>query len=149
MNAHNVIITGAAKGIGAACTAEFLEQGYNVLAVDIDSQSLQALQDKHQTNRLYTAEIDIGTPEAPKAITQLMNEQFGAVGVLVNNAGIAPKRAERADDITNISYEEWSRIIHINLSSAAFLCQAALRDMAQAGRSEEHTSELQSRGHIV
>lgn len=61
-----------------------------------------------------------------------MNEKFGTVGVLVNNAGIVPKRGEKATDITKITFEEWSRIMHINLSSAVFLCQAAIRDMTQA-----------------
>src|ERR1700685_1868403 len=79
-----MIVTGAAKGIGAGVTKAFIERGYNVVAnsLSITASAFAA------TDRLAVVAGDIGDPSTARAIASKAIETFGSIDGVVNNAGI-------------------------------------------------------------
>ncbi|MGH6728105.1 MAG: SDR family NAD(P)-dependent oxidoreductase [Pseudolabrys sp.] len=115
------LVTGAARGIGLATAKRFLADGWCVAPLDIDGENLQ---------RTYAA---IGKPEVTLAITDdvanpataphAVNEikkRFGRLDALVNNAGIVIFKP-----ILEVTYEDWSRVLAVNLTGAFLMTQAA------------------------
>jgi len=127
------VVTGAARGIGAATVGLLAEAGMNVLACDIDAGELETLLAKLGSDRVAMLPLDVGAPDAPAQVQEALSARWSAASVLVNNAGIAPKYNGVALNILDMTPEEWERILHINLTSAMRLCQALLPAMKENG----------------
>jgi len=106
-----VVITGAAKGIGAACAKLFYEAGANVALLDIahDNDAVSG-----QRKLFITCDVSSGT-QVNDAIEEI-NNYFGTVDILVNNAGI-----QRYGTVTETSADDWDLVMNVNLKSL-FLC---------------------------
>ncbi|HEV8226184.1 MAG TPA: SDR family NAD(P)-dependent oxidoreductase, partial [Methylomirabilota bacterium] len=118
-----VIVTGAAKGIGAAIVEACVREGARVAAFDLDGGGVDALA---ATLRGKGADVlalpaDVTrSPEISRAVETVL-ARWGRVDVLVNNAGgFAVIRATE-----EISEEEWNAIMASNLTSV-FLCSKAV-----------------------
>jgi NAD(P)-dependent dehydrogenase (short-subunit alcohol dehydrogenase family) len=113
MNYQNrtVVITGAAKGIGAACALLFYEAGAKVALLDIAFDET-AINDER---RLHI-KCDVSSATEIKAAMEKINEHFGSVYILVNNAGI-----QRYGSVTETSEDDWDLVMNVNLKSL-FLC---------------------------
>lgn len=86
------IVTGAAGGIGQTIIHALLEQGANVLAVDLSPQSLALFNnDTHQSLRTFSA--DVSDYQQVVRMVQQAVEHFGALDIMVNNAGISGAKA--------------------------------------------------------
>lgn len=81
-----VVITGAGKGIGAATARSFSREGAWVVLVDRDDEALQ-FQARQMPKSLILC-ADLTDPKAPQEVIQAVQDQFGALDVLVNNAGV-------------------------------------------------------------
>ncbi len=127
---HIVLITGAASGIGAATAQAFAGKGATVVATDIDEGKLEKMVTGLQGVGHLALKLDV-TQEADwiAAIAET-GQRFGRLDVLVNNAGWATLRT-----IADTSFEQWRRIIAINLDSVFLGTKHAmsLLDKAQAG----------------
>ena len=77
-----IVITGAAKGIGAACAKVFLEAGANVGLLDIDVIS------PTDNERSMSVVCDVSDENAVKNAIHQIKNHFGSVDYLINNAGI-------------------------------------------------------------
>ncbi|MNX39618.1 3-oxoacyl-[acyl-carrier-protein] reductase FabG [compost metagenome] len=130
---RTAVVTGAARGIGAATVGLLAEAGMNVLACDIDAIELKALLGRLGSERVAMLPLDVGAPDAPGQVQDALSARWGTASVLVNNAGIAPKYSGVALNILDMTPEEWERILHINLTSAMRLCQALLPAMKENG----------------
>jgi NAD(P)-dependent dehydrogenase (short-subunit alcohol dehydrogenase family) len=106
-----VVITGAAKGIGAACAKMFYEAGVNVGLLDIEAISVE-----YSPDRFLTLKCDVSIESQVKEAFAEIYEQFGTIDYLVNNAGI-----QRYGTVTETSVEEWDEVFNVNLKSQ-FLC---------------------------
>lgn len=106
-----VVITGAAKGIGAACARLFYEAGANVGLIDIakDESGIN-------TDRWLFINCDIASESQVKETFEKIQTHFGSVDILVNNAGI-----QRYGTVTETSGDEWDLVMNVNLKSL-FLC---------------------------
>jgi NAD(P)-dependent dehydrogenase (short-subunit alcohol dehydrogenase family) len=102
-----VVITGGAKGIGAAIASLFSEEGAIVLILDIADPS------KHN-NRFYLC--DVSNHEQVKKVFYEIQQKFGRVDILVNNAGV-----QAIGKVADIEEDIWDRTLNINLKSV-FLC---------------------------
>lgn len=111
---RNVIITGAAKGIGKACVVYFLNNGDNVIAVDIDETALSSL--TNTDGRLHCYTCDVSKSDDVELTIQQAIKSVGEIDVLINNAGI-----QRYSTITETTVDEWDLVMNVNLKSA-FLC---------------------------
>src|SRR5690625_7006088 len=121
------IITGASSGIGAAAVKAFVREGAKVVASDVDEEGGQKVVDEIKNGEVIFVKADVSKPDEQEALVKATEDQFGALHIAFNNAGIVGPVGPVAD----IDISEWDNVISINL------------------RSEEHTSELQSRGHLV
>src|SRR5690625_6755505 len=107
--------------------------------------------------------MDVTNEEQVNAGVDAVVEKYGKVDILVCNAGI-----QIVKPLVDFPYDEWKRLLAIHLDGAFLTTRACLKHMYQANygrvifmgsvhskeasvlkRSEEHTSELQSRGHLV
>lgn len=113
LSGRTIIVTGAASGFGRLVTDIASQRGANVFAVDVDADGLEALlaelQSRGQSVKVCTA--DVTDPQQMHAMAANCVEHFGAIDVLVNNAGIMPL-AFWADHAA--AAEAWSRCIDIN-----------------------------------
>ena len=106
-----VVITGAAKGIGAACANLFFEAGANTVLLDIaQGETIRA------DPRWLFIQCDVSIESTVKNAFTEIRERFGRVDILVNNAGI-----QRYGSVTETSVDTWDEIMNVNLKSL-FLC---------------------------
>lgn len=127
-----VVVTGAAGGIGRALTTRFLSEGAKVCAVDVSTEVLDKLsEDLNATPELFTAVADISSEESTIALHDKLKEKWGAADVVINNAGWFP-----FTDFEDISFEEWQKVIGINLTGNFLMTKALLPLLKQskAGR---------------
>ncbi|UMR30133.1 3-oxoacyl-ACP reductase FabG [Massilia sp. MB5] len=149
MNLSNQIalVTGASRGIGKAIAQELAKQGARVIGTATTEAGAQAIS-------AYLAEIgaqagqgmvlNVTDPERCAAVIDEIGKNWGAVGILVNNAGITQDQlAMRMKD------EEWDSVIATNLSAVGRLSRAVLRGMmkAKTGRIINITSVVASSGN--
>ena len=105
-----VLITGAAQGIGAAIAKTFLEEGWFVIATDIQERKNINLQ-----NNYFYAKHDVSKEEDWLVIKEYIQEQHGKLDCLINNAGIAnAKGVQNPDEIDMESYEH---LMNVNFKS--------------------------------
>lgn len=124
------IITGAARGIGAATAERMAREGARVAVVDIDHDEAHAVADgiRAQGGDAAVFVCDVAQPTAVEALVADVIAQFGGVDVLVNNAGICPRIS--IDDMTDAMFD---KMININLKSVFFLSRAAGNAMKATG----------------
>ena len=114
------VVTGAARGIGLAISKKFLEEGFRVAILDIDQKTLsQTMKQFFDTNNVLGLECDVSEPDQVDQSVNRVVEEFGRIDVLVNNAGIAEFKP-----MLETTYEEWSRILAVNLNGP-FICTQA------------------------
>ncbi len=117
------IVTGAARGIGLATARRFLREGYRVAAFDIDADELgRACAD------CLAVACDVGDPRQVDAAVKRVERELGRIDALVNNAGIAIFKP-----LLETSFEEWSRVLAVNLSGPFLLAQACAPVMLRNG----------------
>ncbi|MBB2909818.1 NAD(P)-dependent dehydrogenase (short-subunit alcohol dehydrogenase family) [Streptosporangium becharense] len=128
-----VIVTGGANGIGRwYCTALALE-GARVVVCDIDGPGAADfagwLNDRAGAERAYPLCVDVTSPERTADMAATVMARFGAIDVLVNNAGSYPHVA-----FEDIDHDAWRRVITLNLDSVFLCCRAVLPVMVKQGR---------------
>lgn len=109
------VVTGAARGIGLAIARRFLDSGYRVAMLDIDAPALA--KSASETGRgVLPIVCDVSAPDQVQAAVARIEAEFGRIDALVNNAGIAVFKK-----LLDTSYDEWRRVLEVNLSGP-FLC---------------------------
>jgi 3-oxoacyl-[acyl-carrier protein] reductase len=127
---RNVVITGAAGGIGSLLVERFLSNQDHVFAMDRNTEALKRLQNAHaNSGRLVTFAGDVSKREdALKCADLVRTKAAGHLQVLVNCAGHFPFRS-----FEQMSYDEWREIVDINLGGVFLVIQAMLPLMKTAG----------------
>ena len=124
---RTVIVTGAARGMGASHARGFVAEGANVVIADVVEQEGQSLADQLGDRAIFSR-LDV-TSEADWAATVTAAETaFGPVSVLVNNAGIVHFAL-----IADTEPADWSRVIDINLTGTYLGIRALASSMRKAG----------------
>lgn len=125
-----VLITGASRGIGAACARAFAEAGYDV-AVNYrhSEEKAQALVEELRSLgiRAMCVQADVADSAQVNKMFETVTAELGAVEVLVNNAGVS-----HVGLLTEMTDEEWDRLIGADLSGAFYCSRAALPSMIRA-----------------
>jgi 3-oxoacyl-[acyl-carrier protein] reductase len=120
------IVTGAAMGIGAGIAELFAQQGAEVWLLDQDGgkagQKAAAIAGAGGKAHALRADVSNG-PEVAGALVQVVSHS-GRIDVLVNNAGIYPRKA-----FLETTGQEWDRMQEVNLKSLYWTCQQALPHM--------------------
>ncbi|MDG1731425.1 MAG: SDR family NAD(P)-dependent oxidoreductase [Thalassotalea sp.] len=122
-NNRVAFVTGAASGIGRETAIRLASEGASLMICDIDEQGLQktfadCLKHKVKVAAQY---CDVADYDSCAAAINACIEQYSKLDVLCNIAGIAQLK-----HFTDISVDEWQRMLGINLSSVFYLCQLAM-----------------------
>lgn len=113
------IVTGAQQGIGAGLVEGFLKKGYNVVGT-----SLRAGRSSTPSPSLVFVAGDIGKQETAAKTVEAAIERFGAIDVLVNNAGIF-----RVKPFTDFTAEDFNALVSTNLFGFLYITQLAVKQM--------------------
>jgi 3-oxoacyl-[acyl-carrier protein] reductase len=126
------IITGAARGIGAATAHKFAQEGAVVVVCDIEQSAVDAIvRELRETSRAETMGfvVDVTKPAMIRAMVDAVMDKYGRIDVLVNNAGIVQDA-----QLVKMSEVQFDRVIDVNLKGT-YNCVKAVADiMVQQGR---------------
>ncbi|MGF0319895.1 glucose 1-dehydrogenase [Nocardia fluminea] len=121
------VISGGARGMGAAHARRFVAEGASVVIGDVlDDEGATVA--KELGDAVSYRHLDVREPEQWAAIVAAAVEEFGGLHVLVNNAGIV-----NGNLLVDFALDEWQRIIDINLTGTFLGMQAAVPAMKEAG----------------
>ncbi|CAG9251523.1 SDR family NAD(P)-dependent oxidoreductase [Paraburkholderia caribensis] len=130
MSNRVVIVTGAARGLGAVVAKHFHSAGYKVALADIAFDAANALATElsadHET--ACAIALDVANKADFEAARDALIARWGRVDVLVNNAG-----ASKVVPVMEITAEQFDRVIDINLRSVLFGCQVFGQYFADRG----------------
>jgi NAD(P)-dependent dehydrogenase (short-subunit alcohol dehydrogenase family) len=122
LTGKRVLVTGGAGGIGQAAAARFLEEGAGVMLLDRDEVGLGRVADEHEG--VGTLRADVSDPEDVARAFLALDEQWGGLDVLINNAGISHRHG-----FTQIEPQDWQAVIDVNLNGVFYVAQQAARRM--------------------
>jgi 3-oxoacyl-[acyl-carrier protein] reductase len=147
MNLSNqvALVTGASRGIGKAIAQELARQGATVIGTATTEGGAEAISAYlNEAGKGKGFVLNVTDAERCGAVIDEITKEFGAIGILVNNAGItADQLAMRMKD------DEWDKVIATNLTAVGRLARAVLRGMmkAKTGRIINITSVVASSGN--
>lgn len=123
------VVTGGASGMGEATCHELSRRGHSVAVLDVNEEAAQRVTE--DLRAAGTTSVGVGTDVADRAAVEQafaeVRSELGPVSVLVTSAGMFDFCA-----FTEITPENWSRIIDVNLTGTFHCCQVALPDMVAA-----------------
>ena len=132
-----VVVTGSSRGIGKAIAKEFAKNGYSVVLNARDEEELKQASkeienETKQNNNNDNGKIalvvgDISQEQTSKSLIEEAIKRFGRLDVLVNNAGISGASKK----ISELTADEWEKVIDINLKGAFICTRDALKHMLQ------------------
>jgi NAD(P)-dependent dehydrogenase (short-subunit alcohol dehydrogenase family) len=123
------LVTGAARGIGLATAKRFLADGWRVALLDIDDATLKGSHAAlSNSGTVIAIHCDVADATGVAQALAMVAEKFGRLDALVNNAGIAIFKP-----ILDVTYDDWSRVLAINLTGPFLCAQAAAPLMRDSG----------------
>ena len=122
-NGRTVLISGGDRGIGAAAARVFYAAGYRV-AVFYHTNAEAAAALEKELPGVLAVQCDVASRASCELAFRAAEQALGHLDVLVSNAGIAQQKL-----FTDITPEEWQRMLNVNLTGAFNLCQLALPGM--------------------
>ncbi|GAB3390661.1 3-oxoacyl-ACP reductase FabG [Azotobacter armeniacus] len=126
------IVTGASRGIGAAIATRLAADGASIAITyhaSADKAAALVASIERAGGRAIAIRADAGDPEAVRAAVRQVAETFGRIDILVNNAGISVLGAPE-----EIAFEDFQRILAVNVTGVFVATQEALRHMGEGGR---------------
>jgi 3-hydroxybutyrate dehydrogenase len=131
LNGKTALVTGSTSGIGLGIAQALAAQGANVMLNgfgDVDAAKAEVARHAAAGAKVSYHGADMSKPDQIEAMIKACEEEFGAVDVLVNNAGI-----QHVAPVDEFPVERWDAIIAINLSSAFHAIRVALPGMKARG----------------
>lgn len=128
MQKKTVLVTGSGRGIGRAIALYFAKQGYNVIINGKENEDALKDTEREILNHAPCLSFlgDVGDREIAKKIIETGIKHFGAIDIVVNNAGIS-----YIGLLTDMSSEEWNKVITSNLTSVFHCSSLVLPHMIQ------------------
>ena len=125
---HVAIVTGAGGGIGGAAARALIEDGHLVGALDVDAEALDKLAAEVDSERLWTARLDVTDSAAVRTTFNRFASEAGRPTALVAVAG-----TNRIIKFLETTEEQWDYLITLNLKGTFLTCQAVIPYMLEAG----------------
>ncbi|MFD1913680.1 L-iditol 2-dehydrogenase [Halodurantibacterium flavum] len=128
LDGKSALITGAARGIGAAFARAYVAEGATVAIADIDLAGAEATAAEIGPGA-YAVHLDVTQQASIDAAMESVVAQTGGLDILINNAAVFD-----AAPIVDITRDSHDRLFAINVSGTLFMMQAAARQMIAQGR---------------
>jgi NAD(P)-dependent dehydrogenase (short-subunit alcohol dehydrogenase family) len=135
---RTAIVTGAARGLGAAIAGRLLDEGWRVLLTDVDGAALEECADLQASRwggradaaaaRLGHHVADVSDASEVDAMVEAAVERFGRLDLMVSNAGIAALH-----NFLDLPLAVWRKTLDVNLTGVLICGQAAARQMRAQG----------------
>ena len=143
----NILITGAAQGMGAANAQYFARQGANLCIGDINLAGVQEVAERINAaggGRCVAVQMDVTRRQDNAAAVAATVEAFGSINVALLNAGVNKPRM-----FMDIDEDNWDMIMNINAKGVLLGMQEAARQMIAQGPMEKHPYKIIPVGSIV
>ena len=137
LTGRTVLITGAARGIGAACARRLAADGAKLVLADLDGAGAEKLAAELGQ---VAVRADVTRPEDIDRIVDEPYRRWGRLDVLFNNAGVI-----RVRPMLEVTSEEWDRVMGVNLRAVFFVLQAVARRMLQ----QDPIPDSELRGKLI
>jgi meso-butanediol dehydrogenase/(S,S)-butanediol dehydrogenase/diacetyl reductase len=121
VSGRTVLITGAARGIGAACARRLASEGAKLVLADLDGPGVEKLAAELKQ---VAIKIDVTKPDDIARMVDEPYKRWGRLDVLFNNAGVI-----RVQPMFDVTEAEWDRVLDVNLRAVFFVLQAVARRM--------------------
>lgn len=118
------LVTGAGSGIGRACAQALMGAGYRVALVGRRPEALQETA-AAAPQRALVLPADVSRPEAVTALFAQVEQVFGRLDLLFNNAGMSATSVP----VDELSFEQWKAVVDVNLTGSFLCAQAAFKLM--------------------
>jgi meso-butanediol dehydrogenase/(S,S)-butanediol dehydrogenase/diacetyl reductase len=125
LEGKRVLITGGAGGIGEATAGRFLEEGARVVILDLNKEACRRLEED-LAELSGTIVADVSDPEDVSRAFDELADCFGGLDILINNAGISLRHS-----FTDISVQDWRKVMDVNLDGVFYVAQQAARRMLE------------------
>ncbi|AXH34130.1 SDR family NAD(P)-dependent oxidoreductase [Humibacter sp. BT305] len=119
------LVTGAAQGIGAAIADELAAEGMKVVVADVNAEGAAAVAER---NGGVAKTLDVSDQDAVNRTIAEIVDELGRIDVLVNNAALVP-----LTPWADITFEEWRRVMSVNLDGIYLVTHAVTEVMGKAG----------------
>ncbi len=124
---NTVIVTGSSGGIGEGIARRFAEEGANVVINSRSREDCEKVAKTLDTDRTLVVSGDVSKPDFATEIIDKTVDRFGALDVLVNNAGVGTFGM-----LTDATDEDIDRVLGINVKGVLYLCRAAIPHLAKS-----------------
>lgn len=118
-----VLITGASRGIGRDIAIVLAKNGHKVIA-NYNKSEQQAIELQNENENIEIYKADVSRREEVHKMVEGILKKYGRIDVLINNAGISENKL-----FTDVSDQDWTRMININLYSVFCVTQEVLPNM--------------------
>lgn len=116
------LVTGSARGIGLAVAERLLQEGAQVVCLDVPAMEQELQQTCARIGALPLA-LDIAGADAPARLADYFRERFGGLDILIHNAGITRDRT-----IANMSEQQWDQVLAVNFRAISEIDRVLLQD---------------------
>ncbi len=132
LRGRTAVVTGGARGIGFACAEALSEAGARVVLADLDGAAAELSAERLRGAGVEAdaVALDVTDPEQVEAVAASLDARFGAIDILVANAGIA-RSGIPAETVTD---RDWRAVVDVNLNGVFWCCRAFGRAMLGRGR---------------
>ncbi len=147
LEGKNILITGAAQGMGAANAEYFAAQGANVCLGDINMDGVQEVAERINSagvGEAVAVKLNVTKRDENAAAVAKTVEAFGSINVALLNAGINKPRM-----FMDIDEENWDMIMNVNAKGMLLGMQEAARQMIKQGPMDDHPYKIINVGSIV
>ena len=130
----HVMITGAARGMGAAIAEHYAAQGAKICVADVNLEGCNEVvaRIKASGGEAIAAQVDVTKRDQVKAAVEATAEAFGSINVMLNNAGV-----NKPLMFLDITEENWQQIMDINALGTLIGMQEAAKQMIKQGKQSE------------
>src|SRR3984957_18609384 len=140
LDGKSALITGAASGIGRASAIRFAEEGANVAVADRNASAAEETAGavRKLGGKSIAIQVDVSDPVQVNAMAERTVTELGGLDILLAAAGVSHAGYGEGEFkhklLHEISFEEWRRLMAINLDGCFLTCQAAARAMIKQNR---------------
>lgn len=129
---RGILVTGGGSGIGQQVCYAAAEEGARVVVGDLDLEQAEAtaVEIRRRKGEAQAFRVDVADPESAAGFVGAAEASVGRIDVLVNSAGI-----REIVSVLDLSFEEWQRVINVNLTGTFLVSQVFARQLVQQGKS--------------